>query len=91
MSKEVQYTVLGAVVVAALAGYLAWQGGYSGGYSNGYAKAVADTKATQQELAKKATDEAAKAANPFQATNPLEGVTVNPFEKAAQKLNPFSE
>ena len=87
MSKEVQYTVLGAVVVVVLAGYLAWQGGYD----KGYAKALADAKANQEELAQKANDEAAKAANPFQTVNPLEGVTVNPFEKAAQKLNPFSQ
>ncbi len=87
MSKEVQYTVLGAVVVVALAGYLAWQGGYS----RGYAKALTDAKTAQEELARKANNEAAKAANPFQAVNPLEGVTVNPFETAAQKLNPFSK
>ena len=70
-----------------MAGYLAWQGGYD----KGYEKAVADAKANQEELAQKANDEAAKAANPFQAVNPLEGVTVNPFEEAAQKLNPFSQ
>ena len=87
MSKEIQYTVLGAVVVVALAGYLAWQGGYDIGYE----KAVADAKTAQEGLAKKASDDAAKAANPFQAVNPLEGVTVNPFEEAAQKLNPFSQ
>ncbi len=87
MPKEIQYAIGGVVAAAVIVGYLAWQGGYS----NGYAKAIADAKTTQEELAKKATDEAAKAANPFQATNPLEGVTANPFEKAAQKLNPFSQ
>jgi len=46
-------------------------------------------KKVQDEAAKKAADDAAKAANPFQAVNPLEGVEANPFEKAKSILNPF--
>lgn len=78
--------VLVALVVGGLAGN--WYGGKNG-YQRGYQKAEADIKAIGEAAAKKATDEAAKAANPFQAVNPLEGVEANPFEKAKKVLNPF--
>ena len=81
---------MGVVVllVGLVAGY--FFGSYQA-YDRGYEKAVGDAKAAQEALAKKATDDAVKAANPFQTTNPLEGVTANPFEKAKRALNPFAE
>jgi len=78
-----------ALIVGLLGGY--WFGNSQAGnsYENGYQKAVADAQATQQAAAAQAAQEAAAAANPFQAANPLEGVTANPFERAKQILNPF--
>ena len=35
-------------------------------------------------------EDAADAANPFKAANPLEGVESNPFEQAKKVLNPFN-
>lgn len=71
-------TLVGGVVV-----------GYWYGHQKGYTRAEADIKKVQEEAAKKAADDAAKAANPFQAANPLEGVEANPFEKTKSILNPF--
>lgn len=65
--------------------------GYMQGQKVGYTKAVADAQAAKDEAVKKAGEDVAKATNPFQATNPLEGVTANPFQDAAKKLNPFAE
>lgn len=87
MSFLTNKTVL-AVVALALIGLIFW-GGRASGYSSGYAQAQADVKALEEEVATKATEEAAKAANPFQAVNPLEGVEANPFEKVKKVLNPF--
>lgn len=64
-------------------------GGYWFGDSSGYRRAQADVKKLQEEAANKAAGDAAKAANPFQAVNPLEGVEANPFEKTKNLLNPF--
>lgn len=80
--------ILAFVVVALVVGAGV---GYYVGSSTGYQKAIAEAKATQEEVAKKATEGAAKAVNPFQTKNPLEGVTANPFENAAKKLNPFAK
>lgn len=77
-----------AVAVIAVAGAAFWFG-RSGGYSVGYAQAQIDANALQEESARKAAEEAAKSANPFQAVNPLEGVEANPFEKVKKVLNPF--
>lgn len=63
--------------------------GYWFGNTTGYEKGQEDFRATQEALAKKATEKAAKEANPFQAVNPLEGVNTNPFEDAQKALNPF--
>lgn len=63
--------------------------GYRLGDKKGFARAETQIKKLQEESAKKASAEAAKAANPFQAVNPLEGVEANPFEKAKKILNPF--
>ena len=81
-----------ALVIGVALGYMAASSSvYNGAYKAGYDKAVADSQATQAEIAKNAADEAAKAANPFQTTNPLEGVETNPFEETAKKLNPFAQ
>lgn len=74
--------VLAALVVGLV-------GGYWFGDSRGYGRAQADVKKLQEEAAAKAAGDAAKAANPFQAVNPLSGVEANPFEKAKNLLNPF--
>lgn len=88
--------VLGVLflVVGLGAGYAAGnsaghKSGYNAGDSAGYKRAEADIQKLEQGAAQKAVDEAAKAANPFQVSNPLEGVETNPFEKAKKVLNPF--
>ena len=58
-----------------------WWYGDTAGYKRG--------ETLQEEVAKKAGEAAAKAANPFQAVNPLGTVEANPFEKAKKVLNPF--
>lgn len=63
--------------------------GYWYGQSVGYKQAGVDIKIAEALAAKKAGEEAAKKANPFQAVNPLEGVNANPFDKAKKALNPF--
>jgi len=80
--------VLVWVLVALAVGLV---GGYWFGHQVGYSRAEADVKLVQEAVAKKATDNAAKAANPFQAVNPLEGVNANPFQKAKNILNPFNK
>lgn len=73
----------GIVVVVGVLGY--WAGNWQG-----YDKAQAEVKKTQELAGQKAGEDAAKAANPFKATNPLEGVKSNPFEEAKKVLNPFN-
>ena len=82
MEKNLLLWLTGAVVISSVAGYLV-------GSSLGYKRAEADIKRLDEAAAQKAADELAKAANPFQAVNPLEGVESNPFEKAKKVLNPF--
>lgn len=77
--------LIAALVLIGLAFWL----GRSNGYTAGYAQAQTDAKALQEESSRKAVEEAAKSANPFQAVNPLEGVEANPFEKVKKVLNPF--
>lgn len=79
------FIIIAVIVLAGLAFWL----GRSGGYTAGYAQAQTDAKALQEESARKAAEDAAKSANPFQAVNPLEGVEANPFEKVKKVLNPF--
>lgn len=76
------------VIAVILIGVAFWLGRLNG-YSTGYSKAQTDAKALQEESVRKAAEEAAKSANPFQAVNPLEGVEANPFEKVKKVLNPF--
>ncbi len=81
------FIILVAIVIVAVIGIYKY--GKTTGYSTGYAKAQADIQSLQEESARKAADEAAKTANPFQAVNPLKGVEANPFEKVIKVLNPF--
>ena len=74
--------LMATIAISLVAGYLV-------GDSVGYKRAEADIKKLDEVAAQKAADDLAKAANPFQAVNPLEGVESNPFEKAKQVLNPF--
>lgn len=78
--------VLVWVLVALVIGLV---GGYYFGDSQGFKRAEANLKKIQEEAADKAAEEAAKAANPFQAPNPLEAIEDNPFEKTKSILNPF--
>ena len=74
---------LAIVVVVGVLGY--WAGDWQG-----YSRSQVDVKKAQETAGQKAADDAAKAANPFKATNPLEGVESNPFEEATKVLNPFN-
>lgn len=85
-----QAWIVGIVLLVVGLGVGYWLGSFQA-YDRGYEKAVADAKATQEELARKATNDAARAANPFQADNPLEGVSANPFDDAIENLNPFAD
>lgn len=87
MNKNILAIGMVFLVVGFGVGY--WYGG-SVAYDNGYKAAAADIKAQQEDAAKKAVEEAVKNTNPFQVTNPLEGVNANPFEKAKKALNPFA-
>ncbi|OGN31515.1 MAG: hypothetical protein A3I92_00530 [Candidatus Yanofskybacteria bacterium RIFCSPLOWO2_02_FULL_43_10b] len=74
------------VLVALVIGLV---GGYYFGDNQGFKRAEANLKKIQEEAADKAAAAAAKAANPFQAANPLEGVQDDPFAKTKSILNPF--
>lgn len=74
--------VAGALIVGIIIGYVA-------GNSNGYKRAEAERTKVEEAAVEKVATDAAKAANPFQAVNPLEQVEANPFEKAKKVLNPF--
>ena len=88
MNKNFSAISIVLLVIGAIGGY--WYGS-SNSYNKGYQAAVADVKAQQEVSANKASEEAAKAANPFQVSNPLEGVKANPFDKAKDALNPFAK
>ena len=88
MNKNFSVISIVLLIIGAIGGY--WYGG-SKTYDKGYQAATTDIKAQQEESAKKATEETAKTANPFQVSNPLEGVEANPFDKAKDALNPFAK
>lgn len=73
-----------AIVIVAVVAVSYWVGDRMG-----YSRSQAEVKKTQEVAAQKAAEDAAAAANPFKATNPLEGVESNPFEQAKKALNPF--
>jgi flagellar basal body-associated protein FliL len=85
-NKIIFIALVALLVVGTGTGY--WFGS-RGGYKTGYAQGQDDIKKLEEEVANKAVRDAAQAANPFQAVNPLEGVEANPFEKAKKVLNPF--
>lgn len=87
-NKKNLVVAVAAVIICLAAGFYL---GYFQGQKVGYNKAIAETQAIKDEIVKKAVEEAMKAANPFQTINPLEGITANPFQDAAKKLNPFTE
>ena len=79
-----------AAILGISIGYVAGQSaGFEKGDTVGYERAKADIKKGEEFAGVKATEDAAQAANPFQAANPLEGVSANPFDKAKKILNPF--
>lgn len=84
-----QFSKRFVVIIAAVVLIVGLAAGYYYGQQKGYQKAENDIKKLDEAAAKKATDEAAKAANPFQAVNPLQGVEANPFQKIKKVLNPF--
>ena len=88
-SKKTPTFFIILAVIVVVVGIGSYKYGKTTGYSAGYAKAQADIQNIQQESARKAVEEAAKSANPFQAVNPLKGVEANPFEKVIKVLNPF--
>ena len=74
-----------AIVFIAVGGAL----GYWVGDRMGYSRSQTGVKKAQEIAGQKAAEDAATAANPFRASNPLEGVESNPFEQAKKVLNPF--
>lgn len=77
------------IIVFAIGNYAGNAGGYAAGLVAGREKALAEFKSSQEALAQRAAQDAAKAANPFQSNaNPLQGVA-DPLQKTKQVLNPF--
>ena len=81
-NKSLLLTIIVMIVVGVL--------GFWVGDRMGYSRSQAEVKKAQDIAGQKAADDAADAANPFKATNPLEGVDSNPFERAKKVLNPFN-
>ncbi len=81
-NKNIIFIVTGTLVALLAAYYF--------GDSYGYKRAQADFKKLEEAAALSNAEVVAKAANPFQVANPLEGVEANPFEKAKKVLNPFN-
>ena len=84
-----QFSTRNVVIIAVVVLVIGLAAGYYYGQQKGYQKAESDIKKLDETAAKKATDEAAKAANPFQTVNPLQDVEANPFQKLKKVLNPF--
>ena len=91
VKMDKKLVVVSVIALLLIAGAYCYgnKAGYANGYSTGYKRAEADIKKLEEGAAKKATAETAKAANPFQVANPLENISVNPFEKVKKVLNPF--
>lgn len=73
-----------AIIFVAVGALAYWAGDWMG-----YSRSQTEVKKVQELTAQNAAEEAASAANPFKASNPLEGVEANPFEEAKKVLNPF--
>lgn len=84
--KYIWLVVVGTAFVFLFMGYVL---GTENGRQQGYNDATVQFRLAQEEATQKALAEAAKAANPFQTANPLEGVELNPFAQAKAALNPF--
>lgn len=84
-----QFSQKNVLVIAVVVLVIGLAAGYFYGQQKGYQKAESDIKKLDEVAAKKATEDAAKAANPFQTVNPLQGVEANPFQKVKKVLNPF--
>ena len=87
--KFSQYGIILAIVALVIGAGAGWWLGNIQGYEKGYEQAGVDAKKVEEKAAQQALEEASKAANPFQAVNPLEGIETNPFEKVKDILNPF--
>ncbi|MAF80129.1 hypothetical protein CL629_03570 [bacterium] len=89
-TSTIVVAVVIALIVGGVGGYLYGKSaGQTAGYDTGYTEAEEDLVKVQEEAARRTTEEAAKAANPFEIENPLENVEANPFEKVKEVLNPF--
>ena len=88
-NKLSQYGIILAVLALAIGAGAGWWLGNSQGYEKGYEQAGVDAKKVEEKAAQQALEEASKAANPFQAVNPLEGIETNPFETVKDILNPL--
>lgn len=89
-NKKMLLVSFAALIIGVVIGYsYGTKVGYKNGDATGFARAQEDAKKLQEAAGQKAATEAAKAANPFQTTNPLQSVETNPFEKAKKVLNPF--
>lgn len=77
--------IFAALFVGAGVGY--WYGNISG-KEQGRALVLEEQRIAQEEALRKAQEEIVKAANPFEATNPLENAYQNPFKA---NVNPFAE
>lgn len=84
-----QFSQKNVIIIAVVFLIIGLAAGYAYGRQKGYQQAETDIKKLDNVAAKKATEDAAKAANPFQAVNPLQGVEANPFQKVKKVLNPF--
>lgn len=84
-----QFSQKNVIIIAIVVLIVGLAAGYMYGRQKGYQQAETDIKKLDEFAANKATDEAAKAANPFQTVNPLQGVEANPFQKMKKVLNPF--
>lgn len=85
MNKNIWVGAIVILVIVVALGF--WYAGKR--YDDGYQAAVTDIKAQQEDALNKAATAATNQANPFKVENPLQGVEVNPFEKAQKTLNPF--
>ena len=89
MEQKSSGLVLGVIIALVIGGAAGYWYGASSGYDKGYAQAETDVVKADEEVAKQATEDATKAANPFTVENPLENVEADPFEKIKKVLNPF--
>ena len=83
MNKNFSAVSIVLLVVGAIGGY--WYGS-SKSYDKGYQAAVTDVKATNRKCRPTKRRKKYQSTNPFQVSNPLEGVKANPFDKVKTLL-----